>query len=240
MSELTAADLGALLEAARKLPPAVGTYLDDDYVICLLSTVVDYQLQTPVVVKALEHFRQHCWSEVGSLADLRLLFARYPDDKPGNTDLGQYLWGFKLWTRAALLRRLTEYFAERGAVDLDSLKRWAEQSDFKRDFEGRVRFSHDGTTFGLGGAKYNWLTMRLGAQTVKPDVHVHAFIQRSLGRRLSDQDAVDAVKAAAVALGIPPRELDWRIWEAGQGMAQGPERPPSEGERAEDRDYHLH
>ena len=213
-----------LVDAARLLPEAVGTYLDDDYVICLLSTVVDYQLRTAAVERALEHFRVRRHAEVTTHEDLERLFARFADDRIGNTELAEYLWGFKLWTRAALLRRLAAYFAARGVTDLQGLKSWAESSEFKRDFEGKVRFSEGATTFSLGYAIFNWLTMRLGAQSVKPDVHVRRFVETALGRRLSDPDVVAAVTQTAATLGITPKDLDWRIWEA-RGTAavdQGP------------------
>ena len=233
-SQLTSEELRRLVDAARLLPEAVGTYLDDDYVICLLSTVVDYQLRTAAVERALEHFRGRRRSEVTTHEDLERLFARFADDRVGNTALAEYLWGLKLWTRAALLRRLAAYFAAQGVKDLQGLRRWAESSDFKRDFEGKVRFSNGATTFGLGYAIFNWLTMRLGAQGVKPDVHVRRFVESALGRRLSDPDVVAAVTQTAAVLGITPRDLDWRIWEArgagtvdpGPGHAGGVEAAP--------------
>jgi hypothetical protein len=33
----------------------------------------------------------------------------------------------------------------------------------------------------LGLAAYKWLTMRLGVETVKPDVHVHRFVESAVG-----------------------------------------------------------
>jgi hypothetical protein len=218
-SQFTLEEVRRLVGVARLLPQAVGTYLDDDYVICLLSTVVDYQLRTAAVERALEHFRVRRHTEVTTHEDLELLLARFGDNRVGNTALAEYLWGLKLWTRAALLRRLAAYFAAQGVTDLQGLRRWAESSEFKRDFEGKVRFSDGATTFGLGYAIFNWLTMRLGAQSVKPDVHVRRFVETTLGRRLSDPDVVAAVTQTAAALGITPRDLDWRIWEARGAVA---------------------
>lgn len=57
-------------------------------------------------------------------------------------------------TRAHQLRDLAAYFREVGVVDQDSLRRWAEQSQFRLDFEGKVK--------GLGIAVYHWLVMRQG------------------------------------------------------------------------------
>ena len=55
----------------------------------LLETVLDYMLQTEVVVTALEHLRQKRWNEARSLDDLERLRARFPDDQAGNTVLAQ-------------------------------------------------------------------------------------------------------------------------------------------------------
>lgn len=200
-------------------PGAVGTYLDEDYVICLLSTVVDYQLRTVVVEGVLKHVRIRRRSGVTIHECLDRLFARFADDHVGITALAEYVSGLKLSTRAALLRRLAARFAAREVTDPQGLRRWAESSEFKRDCEGKVRSSDGATTFGLGYANFNWLTMRLGAQSVTANVHVRRFVETALGRRLSDPDVVAAVTRAAAALGITPRDLDWRLWEARGAVA---------------------
>jgi hypothetical protein len=112
----------------------------------LFETVLDYLLQTEVVVKALERFRAKRWNEARSLDDLERLMARFPDDQAGNTALAQHLWGYNLWTRAQQLRELARYFRSIGVVDREQPKQWAHLSSFKTDFEGRVR--------GLGPAVY--------------------------------------------------------------------------------------
>ena len=58
-------------------------------------------------------------------------------------------------------------------VTLDDLRQWAESSTFA-DFQGQVK--------GLGPVVYQWLTMRLGAETVKPDVHIVRFVSRAIAR----------------------------------------------------------
>ena len=45
-------------ELARSLPPAEESYLEEDFVMNLLETVLDYQMHTTTVVRALRHFRQ--------------------------------------------------------------------------------------------------------------------------------------------------------------------------------------
>jgi hypothetical protein len=168
-------DIGRIVAEAERLPPARGSYLEADYVMNLLETVLDYMLKTEVVVKALEYFRRERWAQVRTLGDLEILLARYPDTQMGNTALAQHLWGYNLWTRAEQLRGLARYFRGIDVVDEERLRDWAHRSSFKGDFEGRVK--------GLGPAVYQWLVMRQGVDTVKPDVHVRRFAEAAVGRR---------------------------------------------------------
>ncbi len=177
----------------------------------LLETVLDYQMHTTAVVKALEYFKAHRWKEVRMLDDLEVLLSQYPDDQTGNTALAGHLWGNRHWRRAHELRGLAAYFRSIGVIDRETLKAWAHRSEFHRDFEGRVK--------GLGPVVYQWLVMRQGVDTVKPDVHVRRFAEAALGRPLSDDDIVEVVTRAAGVLGIKAYELDWRIWEASRGGA---------------------
>jgi len=215
-------DIERAAAVASELPPALGSYMEEDFVMNLLETVLDYMLQTTVVVRALEHFRDSRWAEVHTLDDLEALFERYPDDQQGNTSLAQYLWGYRLWTRAEQLRRLARYFRSIGVVDQERLREWAHRSSFKVDFEGRVK--------GLGPAVYQWLVMRQGVDTVKPDVHVRRFAESAVGRPLGDDDVIELVMKTTQSLGIKAYELDWRIWEASRGGALPyPERPAAQG-----------
>jgi hypothetical protein len=199
-----------LAEAARVVPPAQGVYLESDFVMNMLATVVDFQTHTTAVERALGHFRSRRWDEVRTIDDLKAVFARFPADQAGNTALAEFLWGYKMWTRANMLRGLVAFFDGIGVRDQVALVSWAAGADFRRDFEGRVR--------GLGPAVFQWLVMRQGVETVKPDVHVRRFAEAVLGRRLNDDDLVAVVTGAALSLGVKAYELDWAIWEYQRGV----------------------
>jgi hypothetical protein len=207
---ITSSDVEKVVSAAGALPAATGSYAEEDYVMNLLVTVVDYMLKTAIVVKALQHFRDNRWDEVRTLDDLESVLERFRNDKAGNTALAQHLWGYKLWTRAEQLRGLVRYFRSIGVTDEKRLEEWAHRSSFKGDFEGRVK--------GLGRAVYESLVMRQGVDTVKPDVHVRRFAESAVGRPLSDGDVIEVVTKAAQGLGLKAYELDWRIWEASQAV----------------------
>lgn len=133
-----------------------------------MATVVDFQAQRGAVERALAHFASHVRPTVDDLADLVRLMGRWPADQAGNTALARHLWGYSMWTRAQMLRDLVTYFNAIGVTDQCSLRAWAETANFERDFKNKVR--------GLGPAVFQWLVMRQGIDTVKPDVHVHRFV----------------------------------------------------------------
>ncbi len=206
---ISAHDVERVARAAGDLPPASGVYIEDDFVMNLLETVLDYQMHTTAVVRALESYRANRWDEMRTIDDVEAVLSRFPDDREGNTALAQYLWEYNHWKRVEQLRGLVRYFRSIGVIDQERLRRWAARSNFPRDFEGRVR--------GLGIAVYQWLVMRQGVNTVKPDVHVHRFAAAAVGRPLTDREVVEVVTQAAQRIGLNAYELDWRIWEAARG-----------------------
>ena len=142
-------DVERVAGAARQLPPAAASSVAEDFLTSLFVTVLDYQLRTVVVMRALEHFRAERSGKIRALDDLELALARFPDDQDGNVALALDLWGYRLWTRAHQLRELCGYFRWIGVVDEASLRAWAHASEFRADFEGRVK--------GLGRAVYESL-----------------------------------------------------------------------------------
>lgn len=174
----------------------------------LLETVIDYQMQTTAVRRAIEHFVQQRATEIRTMDDLRACLGRYPDTDEGNVDLALYLWGYRLWTRASQLRGLEGYFDDLGVSTIEGLREWARSSTFE-DFQGKVKV--------LEPAVYKWLVMRLGVETVKPDVHVLRFVGRAAGRPVTESQAVNGLEIAAQRLGIKANLLDWSIWESERG-----------------------
>lgn len=191
------------------VPRTANQYVATDYVSALCDTVLDFQMHTTSVRRAIDHYNTERWNEVRTLDDLKALLAQHPDDQTGNEAIARYLWGNRHWTRVHMLRGLTDYFDERRIDTIEKLRDWAANSSYKRDFEGRVK--------GLGPTVYRWLVMRLGVETVKPDVHLRRFVEDALGRTVSDDDIVTVVCAAARELGLRTFELDWSIWEYQRG-----------------------
>jgi hypothetical protein len=164
----------------------------------LFETVLDYQNRAATVAKALDHFRSE-HDDVRSFADLEAILAEHPDDE----QLAETLWGNRHHRRARELRGLVAYFRERDVTDLAALRRWAAGSQ-QEDFVGRIK--------GLGPAVYRSLVMRLGVDTVKPDVHVLRFVSAAIGRVVTQDEAVVSLETIARRLGVSARTLDAGIW----------------------------
>jgi hypothetical protein len=204
-----------LIEACRRVPPptqvpAVGSDADyPDYITNLFLTVLDLQLQNVIVNNAILHYRGTRWDEIRTLTDLEAVLGQFTDDQAGNRAAAKYLWGYEYGDRLRRLRALVVWARARRLVDQASLREWAYESEFRRDFEGEIK--------GLGISAYCWLVMRLGVDTTKPDIWLHRFVQAALGRDLDDVALIDAITDAAHAAGRNVRELDAGIWESGRG-----------------------
>jgi len=199
---LTDAELDALEHAASSIPLSSFEFVADDYVIALFDTVLDYQNQAAAIQKAEDHYRVQHYREIRTLDDLEAVLERFPEDREGNDELAQYLWGNHHWRRAQELRGLVRYFRERNVTTLRQLRTWATKSQ-QEDFVGHIK--------GLGSAVYRSLAMRMGVDTVKPDVHVLRFVSAAIGRTATQAEAVEGLTEAAARLGLPARDLDWSV-----------------------------
>jgi hypothetical protein len=197
-------ELAKLVSRCRAVPLTENEYVATDFVVALLETVMDYQNATTTVQRAGTYFADHRWDEIRTLHDLERVLARFPADRGGNDELALYLWGYHHWRRAQELRGLVAYFRERNVTDLAALKAWAVASSTD-DFVGHIK--------GLGTAVYHGLVMRLGVETVKPDVHILRFVSDAIGRPVNELEAVKALEQVAQRLDLSPRTLDWSIWE---------------------------
>jgi hypothetical protein len=74
--------------------------------------------------------------------------------------------------------------------------------------------------FGLAGFQY--LRMLFGADTVKPDVHIIRYVEKTLDQKVSDIRSVYLVERAGELLGLPTRNLDVAIWTRGADQTATP------------------
>lgn len=202
-------EFSLLVQACSAVPPASGEYEQPDYVTNVLLTVLDLQMHNVAVNNSITFYWNNRWDEIRTLEHLADVLERFSADRDGNREASQYLWGNNYWNRIEWLRGFVEFLIASDLKDYESLKAWAHNSEFRRDFEGRVPY--------LGIAAYKWLTMRLGVDTIKPDVHLHNFVEPIVGHPVSDTELVSVLERVASDLGIGPRALDASIWEYQRG-----------------------
>jgi hypothetical protein len=191
-------ELDRLEAACRTIPLSEHDHVAKDLMEELFLTVLDYQNRAATVDAALAHFRSE-HPDVRSLEDLEGILAGHPDDE----DLALTLWGNHHHRRARELRGLVAYLRARDVIDLTALRRWAAGST-QVDFVGHIK--------GLGPAVYRSLVMRLGVDTIKPDVHVLRFVSAAIGRRVTQDETVTSLEEIARRLGISARTLDASVW----------------------------
>ena len=201
---LSDAELDALEHASSRIALSSFAFVADDYIVALFDTVLDYQNQAAAIEKAEAHYRADHFDEIRTLDDLEAVLERFPEDRDGNDELAQYLWANHHWRRAQELRGLVRYFRERNVTTLRRLRTWATKSQ-QEDFVGHIK--------GLGPAVYRSLAMRMGVDTVKPDVHVLRFVSGAIGRNATQAEAVEGLTEVAARLGVPARDLDWSVLE---------------------------
>ncbi len=208
-SMLPRADYEKLLARCQALPPHQGNYAIQSFLSNVILTVLDYQLHNTIVNKAHERFVSAHGGYIHDIHQLAAFLYCYPNDKQGNTDAAITLWGYKHWTRLEQLRGLVAHFITIGVVDAETLKQWATSATFKDDFKGKIK--------GLGPAVFQWLIMRAGVETIKPDVHIINFVSSAIGYSPSFDATISALTSVARDIGKTPRELDLAIWELQRG-----------------------
>jgi hypothetical protein len=109
--------------------------------------------------------------------------------------------------RGVLAYMISAQAKQEGADEWTRLQSWAEAAKPGDYVAVGVR------GFGLSGFQY--LRMLFGAQTTKPDVHIMRFVSQVVGRKVTDAQALESLEAASAKAGLPLREVDGAIWEAG-------------------------
>lgn len=204
--QLTPEQFQQLLIATANLPFIRQQRQPTSYLSDVLETVLNFQMQEPVVVKALQYFEHNVQHQhdIHTHEQLQDALNIYPDTEDGNKAAAQFFWGNNHWTRIELLRRFLPFLASIGVTDQPSLHAWATQADFDRDFKGKVK--------GMGIAVFHWLLLRCGVSTIKPDVWVINFGQRVLGKRIPEDRLVTAFNDIAPLIGESLETLDMTIW----------------------------
>lgn len=181
-------------------------YRENDYVKNLLITVLDFQMNVKTVSAALRYFRNN--HNIETHEALKSFVYKYPDTKEGNKKLSNDMWDNNHWSRAGFLRKLIEEFEKRDIKDQQSLKKFIESSEFEKDIKGKFRTEKHS----IGVTLFQWLRLRVGIETVKPDVHILRFVSNVLGRKITRNEAVAGLLYVAAKTNREPALLDSAIW----------------------------
>jgi hypothetical protein len=112
--------------------------------------------------------------------------------------------------RALTLSGVVDYLLDtalsaKSGTELERLRRWADNVRPPAHRELGIR------GFGLAGLQY--LRMLFGANTTKPDIHIRRYVETSIGRQVSDIEALGLLEEAARVESMSLRDLDTSIWE---------------------------
>ena len=211
MTRYAKQDHEALVTALLELAPFIRKSSDRAWIRepalrlidCVLSLNRRYD---SFVVPRLDRFeREH--PGVRTVAELRDLMARYPSSDAFVAEVLHYRHA----TRAATLGAVVNWLATvsgkgSDAEQLLNLQTWANNARPGDHTALRIK------GFGLAGFQY--LRMLFGANTTKPDIHILHYVAASIGRPVSDVEALLLLERAALEAGISLRDLDTTIWES--------------------------
>ncbi len=207
---LTQVELRMLRTQCNKLEDGPD-YRIDDYVTNLLNTVLDFQMKERPIASAMKHYEQNHGYRTHK--KLRSFVESFKNTKPGNLALANSLWNNNHWTRAKFLKMLLRKFENRGIKGQESLKKWISEAEFEKDVKGQFRTKEHS----IGIALFQWLRLRLGVDTVKPDVHIVTFVSNAVGRQVSQTEALDSLLEVAKKTKRKAQLLDAAIWHYQRG-----------------------
>ena len=181
-------------------------YQKCDYVGNLLNTALDFQMHVNTMHSAIEYYEKHHGYRTHK--KLKQFIDGFPNKKKGNLRLANSLWGNNHWSRAKFLRMLLSEFEIRGVKGQASLTKWVTQADFNTDIKGQFKTKEHS----IGIALFHWLQLRLGVDTVKPDVHILNFVSATIGRNITQREAVGGLLEVSKQTKRKASLLDAAIW----------------------------
>ena len=210
---ISESDYNILLEECKILTE-FRDYRMYDYISILFNTVLDFQMKSPSVSKAVKYYENNNWSKIRTHADIKRILSEYPNTRKSNTRLANYLWNNNHWSRVRLLRELVKFFESQNIRGSKSLKKWIQTAQFE-DIERLIQVRDNKTgkvIHSIGPVLFEGLRLRLGERTVKADVHVKNFVCEAIGYSLHHSVIVEVLKKVASDMKVEPRELDAAIW----------------------------
>ncbi len=176
---------------------------------CVLSLRTSYE---KVVVPRLRVFRNK-HPNTQHATDLANLIASYPT----SFDFIHKELNFRSDRKARILQQVSKYVSQivqktPNISEEESLRNWALQAKPQECYSLNIKH------FKICGFQY--LRMLFGADTVKPDVHVHRCLSELLDRNVSDLEAILLLEEASKREGLSVRSVDKFIWNRGSRASE--------------------
>jgi hypothetical protein len=181
-------------------------YRCTDYVHNLLNTALDFYMRSTASDAAINYFNKT--HGIKTLQDMKGLVSKYADTSEGNQSLAKFLWNNNHWSRARFLRKIIDFFEKRGETDQSSLDEWVNRADFEKDIKNKLKTDEHS----IGYRLFQWLRVRCGVNTVKPDLRVIKFITEVVGRKVTPLEAVISLEKIAKDSNRRANRLDSAIW----------------------------
>ena len=213
MTQISEPDIAALAAKIEReiVPQGVVAEASADYGYNTTVAVIDCVLSLrrkydEFVVPRLEAFQRN-HPQVRSIVQLAELMDSYPTP----LDFSIEELNYRDENRARILREVVQFvctIVQKSPTlpEEEVLKDWALQAEL-----------HECETLGIRGFKiagFQYLRIRFGADTTKPDRHIIRFISDALNRRVSPYEALALLEAASKRLGHSVREVDSAIWRS--------------------------
>jgi hypothetical protein len=144
--------------------------------------------------------------EIRSISDLKAFIASRPSAH--EFFLSELNYDDK--ARADTLNAVVSWLAEVAGTGSE------EAQLLKLESWARTAKPEDYILLGIRGFKlagFQFLRMRFGANTTKPDVHIIKFVNSHLGHPVTAEEALHLLESSAAQAGIHLRDLDSTIWE---------------------------
>lgn len=152
------------------------------------------------VVPRIQYFQEN-YSHIRTLKSLRSLIH---DEEVKFEKVWLYRHPARLETLKSLVDKFLEIIGEDN--DLDALKKWAEDATYEDYANFRVK--------GIGIATFQYLRILLGADTIKPDVHIKRFVEELSGtKKMNDRNIIKIFDEIKKEIPISLRMFDKHIWD---------------------------
>ena len=123
-------------------------------------------------------------------------------------------------TKAALVQEVARKLVDAGVASRDDVAMSPSGEQYERQKKAWTG------VHGLGFVTFEYFRLLCGAETAKPDIMIHRWLDEALGRQVDNKTALEMIKNLAAELShtwdveVSPRAVDHTIWFHESGRAE--------------------